>query len=104
MQYLVYLVVIYILGVGKALSGGAYPVSAVLANDNVMLNMLNIHPGEHGSTYGGNPFQVKKVKDMEFMVLPFSSEQMKSLFQNFDYFCERIALINLKILLGLTSV
>lgn len=37
---------------GKALSGGMLPVSAVLANDNVM-NCLK--PGEHGSTYGGNP-------------------------------------------------
>lgn len=37
---------------GKALSGGTYPVSAVLANDDVM---LTIRPGEHGSTYGGNP-------------------------------------------------
>ena len=37
---------------GKALSGGMLPVSAVLANDDIM---LNIHPGEHGSTYGGNP-------------------------------------------------
>ena len=37
---------------GKALSGGVYPVSAVLASDEVM---LTIQPGEHGSTYGGNP-------------------------------------------------
>ncbi|XP_069468136.1 ornithine aminotransferase, mitochondrial isoform X1 [Ambystoma mexicanum] len=37
---------------GKALSGGFYPVSAVLCNDEVM---LSIKPGEHGSTYGGNP-------------------------------------------------
>lgn len=37
---------------GKALSGGAYPVSAVLADDEIM-NCLR--PGEHGSTYGGNP-------------------------------------------------
>jgi ornithine--oxo-acid transaminase len=37
---------------GKALSGGAYPVSAVLADREVM---LCIRPGEHGSTYGGNP-------------------------------------------------
>ena len=37
---------------GKALSGGAYPVSAVLADDSVM-NV--IHPGQHGSTFGGNP-------------------------------------------------
>lgn len=41
-----------ILLLGKALSGGVYPVSAVLANDEVM---LVIKPGEHGSTYGGNP-------------------------------------------------
>ena len=41
-----------ILILGKALSGGAYPVSAVLANDEVM-NV--IQPGQHGSTYGGNP-------------------------------------------------
>ncbi len=41
-----------ILVLGKALSGGVLPISAVLANDDVM---LNIKPGEHGSTYGGNP-------------------------------------------------
>jgi ornithine--oxo-acid transaminase len=41
-----------ILCLGKALSGGTYPVSAVLADDEVM---LTIRPGEHGSTYGGNP-------------------------------------------------
>ncbi|MGR7814054.1 ornithine--oxo-acid transaminase [Lacinutrix undariae] len=41
-----------VLILGKALSGGAYPVSAVLANDNVM-NV--IQPGNHGSTFGGNP-------------------------------------------------
>lgn len=41
-----------ILILGKALSGGMMPVSAVLADDEVM---MNIHPGEHGSTYGGNP-------------------------------------------------
>lgn len=41
-----------ILVLGKALSGGMYPVSAVLASSQVM---LLIRPGEHGSTYGGNP-------------------------------------------------
>ncbi|MFZ2783875.1 MAG: ornithine--oxo-acid transaminase [Sediminibacterium sp.] len=41
-----------ILILGKALSGGVLPVSAVLADDFIM---LNIKPGEHGSTYGGNP-------------------------------------------------
>jgi ornithine--oxo-acid transaminase len=37
---------------GKAISGGTYPVSAVLTSDEIM---LTIKPGEHGSTYGGNP-------------------------------------------------
>jgi ornithine--oxo-acid transaminase len=41
-----------ILILGKALSGGVLPVSAVLADDEIM---LTIKPGEHGSTYGGNP-------------------------------------------------
>ena len=41
-----------ILILGKALSGGVFPVSAVLANDDIM---LCIQPGEHGSTFGGNP-------------------------------------------------
>ena len=41
-----------ILILGKALSGGTVPVSAVLADDFIM---MNIKPGEHGSTYGGNP-------------------------------------------------
>ena len=41
-----------VLVLGKALSGGVYPVSAVLASDEVM---LTVSPGEHGSTYGGNP-------------------------------------------------
>jgi len=41
---------------GKALSGGTLPVSAVLADDEIM---LTIRPGEHGSTYGGNPLACK---------------------------------------------
>lgn len=45
-----------ILILGKALSGGVYPVSAVLANDNIM-NVIK--PGEHGSTFGGNPIAAK---------------------------------------------
>ncbi len=59
-----------ILILGKALSGGTLPVSAVLADDKIM---LTIKPGEHGSTYGGNPLacrvamaslQVLKDEDM----------------------------------------
>ncbi len=45
-----------ILVLGKALSGGTIPVSAVLTRDEVM---LTIKPGEHGSTYGGNPLGCK---------------------------------------------
>ncbi len=45
-----------ILVLGKALSGGIYPVSCVLADDEIM---LTIKPGEHGSTYGGNPIAAR---------------------------------------------
>jgi ornithine--oxo-acid transaminase len=45
-----------ILILGKALSGGFYPVSAVLANDHIM-NVIK--PGQHGSTFGGNPVAAK---------------------------------------------
>ncbi|MGE7775836.1 ornithine--oxo-acid transaminase [Chitinophaga sp. NPDC101104] len=45
-----------VLILGKALSGGMLPVSAVLADDAIM---LTIKPGEHGSTYGGNPLACK---------------------------------------------
>jgi ornithine--oxo-acid transaminase len=45
-----------ILILGKALSGGLLPVSAILANDDIM---LCIKPGQHGSTYGGNPLAAK---------------------------------------------
>ena len=45
-----------ILVLGKALSGGMYPVSAVLARDEIM---LTIGRGEHGSTYGGNPIAAR---------------------------------------------
>jgi ornithine--oxo-acid transaminase len=41
---------------GKALSGGVYPVSAVLADDHIM---MVIKPGQHGSTFGGNPIAAK---------------------------------------------
>ncbi len=45
-----------VLILGKAVSGGVFPVSAVLADDDIM---LVIKPGEHGSTYGGNPLACK---------------------------------------------
>jgi ornithine--oxo-acid transaminase len=46
-----------ILILGKALSGGVYPVSAVLADKEIM---DVIKPGQHGSTYGGNPLGTRK--------------------------------------------
>ena len=48
-----------ILILGKALSGGVFPVSAVLADDEIM---MCIKPGEHGSTFGGNPLACKVAK------------------------------------------
>jgi ornithine--oxo-acid transaminase len=45
-----------ILILGKALSGGVFPVSAVLADDEIM---MVIQPGQHGSTFGGNPIAAK---------------------------------------------
>lgn len=51
---------------GKALSGGMMPVSAVLADDEVM---LTIKPGEHGSTYGGNPLACVVAKEALQVVL-----------------------------------
>lgn len=51
---------------GKALSGGVFPVSAVLADDDIM---LCIKPGEHGSTYGGNPLACEVAKEALQVVL-----------------------------------
>src|SRR5690606_24836316 len=45
-----------VLILGKALSGGTMPISAVLADDEIM---MTIGPGDHGSTYGGNPLACK---------------------------------------------
>lgn len=69
-----------ILVLGKALSGGMYPVSAVLADDEVM---LTINPGEHGSTYGGNPLGSKvAIAALEVLIeekLAENSENMGNL-------------------------
>jgi len=71
-----------ILILGKALSGGVYPISAVLADDDIM---LCIRPGEHGSTFGGNPMAAKiamaalqVVKDEK---LAENSDEMGKLFR-----------------------
>lgn len=72
-----------ILILGKALSGGVFPVSAVLTSDEVM---LTIRPGEHGSTFGGNPLAcsvamaaLNVVKDEK---LPENAEYLGNVFRN----------------------
>jgi len=55
-----------ILILGKALSGGVMPVSAVLADDEIM---LTIKPGEHGSTYGGNPLACRVAMEAMQVIL-----------------------------------
>ena len=72
-----------ILILGKALSGGTLPVSAVLANDEVM---LTIKPGEHGSTYGGNPLACKvamaALQVLKDEKMAENAEAMGTLFRN----------------------
>ncbi|MBX5439261.1 MAG: ornithine--oxo-acid transaminase [Thermoflavifilum sp.] len=71
-----------ILILGKALSGGMLPISAVLANDEVM---LTIRPGEHGSTFGGNPLAsriaVEAVQIILDEALPERAAQLGSYFR-----------------------
>ena len=72
-----------ILILGKALSGGVYPVSAVLADDEIM---LTIKPGEHGSTYGGNPLACKVAIEALSVLkdekLAENAEKLGKLFRN----------------------
>ncbi|PWJ41848.1 ornithine--oxo-acid transaminase [Sediminitomix flava] len=67
---------------GKAISGGAYPVSAVLADDEVM---LTLKPGEHGSTYGGNPVAcavaVEAIKVLQEEKLTENAEYLGQIFR-----------------------
>ncbi|HEU0228474.1 MAG TPA: ornithine--oxo-acid transaminase [Arachidicoccus soli] len=71
-----------ILILGKALSGGVLPVSAVLADDEVMLTIL---PGEHGSTYGGNPLAcavaIESLKVLQDENLAENAEKRGNLFR-----------------------
>jgi ornithine--oxo-acid transaminase len=71
-----------ILILGKAISGGVYPVSAVLADNDIM---LCIKPGEHGSTYGGNPLACMVAKSaLEVVIdenLAQNSEDLGKLFR-----------------------
>jgi len=72
-----------ILILGKALSGGVLPVSAVLADDDIM---LTIKPGEHGSTFGGNPVAAKvAIAALEVVKeekLAENAERMGEIFRN----------------------
>ncbi|PWU03212.1 MAG: ornithine--oxo-acid transaminase [Bacteroidetes bacterium] len=72
-----------ILILGKALSGGMFPISAVLADDPVM---LTIKPGEHGSTYGGNPLAcfvaTEALKVLREENLAQNAEQMGALLRD----------------------
>lgn len=72
-----------ILILGKALSGGVLPVSAVLADDEIM---LNLKPGEHGSTYGGNPLACKvaieALQVLKDESMAENAEKMGNIFRN----------------------
>lgn len=78
-----------ILVLGKALSGGTMPISAVLADDEVM---LCIKPGEHGSTYGGNPLACKvAIASLEVIKAEKLTERSAELG---DYFRDRLRALN----------
>lgn len=68
---------------GKALSGGVYPVSAVLADKDVM---MCIKPGEHGSTYGGNPLgcavSIAALEVIKEEDLPARAERLGKVFRD----------------------
>lgn len=86
-----------ILILGKALSGGVLPVSAVLADDEVM---LCIKPGEHGSTFGGNPLACKVAQAaLEVVVdenLSENADRLGKLFRSeLDSRFENIAIVKL---------
>ncbi len=72
-----------ILILGKALGGGVYPVSAVLADDDIM---LCIKPGEHGSTFGGNPVAsmvgIAALKVIRDEKLPENAEKLGKIFRD----------------------
>ena len=74
---------------GKAISGGVFPVSAVLADDEVM---LCIQPGEHGSTFGGNPLACAVArKALEVVVDENLAENAKKLGEKFRSGMKRIS-------------
>ncbi|SFU33657.1 ornithine--oxo-acid transaminase [Pustulibacterium marinum] len=86
-----------ILILGKALSGGVYPVSAVLANDTIM---EVIKPGQHGSTFGGNPVAgavaVAALEVIEEEKLAENAENLGKLFRGeLNKYIETSSIVNL---------
>ncbi len=78
-----------ILILGKALSGGTLPVSAVLADDDIM---LTIHPGEHGSTYGGNPLACRVA--IESLEVIKNESMAQKAYELGNYFRAELALLH----------
>jgi ornithine--oxo-acid transaminase len=77
--------------IGKALSGGMYPVSAILADDEVM---GVFHPGEHGSTYGGNPLGAAVAR--EALKVLVEEDMVRLSADNGSYFLERLQAVDSK--------
>jgi len=87
-----------ILVLGKALSGGTIPVSAVLADDEIM---LNIKPGEHGSTYGGNPLACAvAIESLQVLKDENMAENADSMGELFRYELKKINSPLLRIIRG----
>ncbi len=77
--------------IGKALSGGMYPVSAILADDEVM---GVFHPGEHGSTYSGNPLGAAVAR--EAMKVLVGEDMITKSAENGAYFLESLQAVESK--------
>jgi ornithine--oxo-acid transaminase len=71
--------------IGKALSGGMYPVSAILADDEVM---GVFHPGQHGSTFGGNPLGAAIAR--EALKVLVEEDMVRKSAENGEYFLDRL--------------
>jgi ornithine--oxo-acid transaminase len=75
--------------IGKALSGGMYPVSAILADDEIM---GVFHPGEHGSTFGGNPLGAAVAR--EAIKVLVDEDMVRKSADNGAYFLERLQTVD----------
>ncbi len=82
-----------ILVLGKALSGGVMPVSAVLASDEIM---LTLKPGQHGSTFGGNPLGCAVA--MAALKVVKEEQLAENAFQLGEYFRTQLAAMNIEVM------